>query len=199
MLALDRKPMQLFDKLTGSKVVKVHPGDHYVTDKPDEMLVTVLGSCVSACIRDPFIGVGGMNHFMLPESETEQWGSMNASLRFGNYAMERLINDILKAGGIKKRLEIKVFGGGKILKDSLGVGYRNAAFVQRYLAEEGLRIASSSLGGDHGRRIHYYPATGKVMQKFVEMNGLGDVAASEKQMLVTMKQKPVEDDIELFG
>ena len=114
------------------------------------MLVTVLGSCVSACIRDPVAAVGGMNHFMLPESGGSDWGAASSGMRYGNVAMERLINDILVRGGLRQRLEIKVFGGGNVMKGTSDIGHRNASFVETYLAAESLPIAAADLRGSHG-------------------------------------------------
>ena len=137
--------------------VKVFPGDHYVTADAGEMLVTILGSCVTACIRDPLAGVGGMNHFMLPESAGSGWDTASASMRYGNVVMERLINDILKRGGARERLEIKVFGGGNVMNGTTNIGHRNAEFVEEYLAAEGLPIAAHHLRGNLPRRVHYFP------------------------------------------
>ena len=105
------------------------PGEYIVTDR-DVMLVTVLGSCVSACIRDPLAQVGGMNHFMLPD--LENGGVANESARYGSYAMEMLINELLKRGAARNRLECKVFGGGAVLAGFTvsNVGKRNGQFVQ---------------------------------------------------------------------
>jgi chemotaxis protein CheD len=144
--------------------VKINPGEHYVTRNAAEMIVTVLGSCVAACIRDPVAGVGGMNHFMLPESPSGTWGGRSASLRYGNFAMERLVNDILALGGRRDRLEVKVFGGAGMI-DGANIGPRNADFVEAYLREQGLPIAAAHLRGDHARRIHYFPLTGRVLMQ----------------------------------
>ena len=119
---------------------KILPGEFFVT-QAGELIVTVLGSCVSACVRDPYIGVGGMNHFMLPVSETggragEPMGTW-LSTRYGNFAMESLLNEILKRGGRRERLEVKLFGGGCVLAVLTDVGKTNIDFVHRYLESEG--------------------------------------------------------------
>src|SRR5262245_47024330 len=101
---------RFFDNTHSAWMVKVFPGEFYVTKQPDEIPVTVLGSCVSACIRDPVLGVGGMNHFMLAKSRSGGWGNDPQSARFGNFAMEKLINELLKVGCSRERMEIKVFG-----------------------------------------------------------------------------------------
>jgi chemotaxis protein CheD len=180
--------------------VKVFPGDHYVTDT-DEMLVTVLGSCVSACIRDPVAGVGGMNHFMLPQSgisDSGDWGETSSSMRYGNVAMERLINDILSHGGLRHRLEIKVFGGANVLKGTLDIGHRNAVFVESYLSAENLSIAAADLRGKLPRRIHYFPVTGRVM--LLELRRSEDVVVVENESRYRSKllSDPVAGSAELF-
>lgn len=149
-----------FDPKTGLMTVKVLPGEHYVSADPVEIIVTVLGSCVSACIRDPETGIGGMNHFMLPgDINTVNAGR---AMRFGHFAMEVLINDIVKTGCPRDRLEIKLFGGATVIGSGGGVGMSNVEFVKKYLANEGLHIAAEDLGGEYARRIHYSPSTGKV-------------------------------------
>ena len=178
--------------------VKVFPGDHYVTADADEMLVTILGSCVTACIRDPLIGVGGMNHFMLPESGGSGWDSASASMRYGNVAMERLINDILKRGGARERLEIKVFGGGNVMNGTTNIGHRNAEFVEQYLAAEGLPIAAHHLRGNLPRRVHYFPATGKVMLLELQRSERDEVVRSEDTYKHKIEVEPDAGSVELF-
>jgi chemotaxis protein CheD len=190
---------RFFDPAGSAWMVKVFPGEFYVTNKPDEVLLTVLGSCVSACIRDPIAGVGGMNHFMLPQHQSGNWGDDLRSTRFGNFAMEKLINELIKAGCAREQMEIKVFGGGNVTDTSNAIGSDNAEFVLRYLASEGLRCAAKDLGGTLPRRIHYYPATGKVVRRLLGNNERNAVDRQEidfgKQLL---KQSPA-GEIELFG
>jgi chemotaxis protein CheD len=128
-------------------MVKVFPGEFYVTNKSDEVLVTILGSCVSACIRDPRLGIGGMNHFMLAEGEAQSWGGDAKSTRYGNFAMEKLVNELIKAGASRNSLEIKVFGGGNVTDTRNAIGTQNADFVMKYLDTEGLNCAAQDLGG----------------------------------------------------
>lgn len=178
--------------------VKVLPGEHYVTGAPEEMVVTVLGSCIAACIRDPLIGFGGMNHFMLPQSSDGAWGAASASMRYGNFAMEVLINEILARGGRRERLEIKVFGGGNVLAGATPVGTRNAVFVESYLAAEGLTAVARHLGGNHPRRVHYFPVTGKVMLRELRRADDRRVLDTERKYLSTLSAPPIAGDIELF-
>jgi chemotaxis protein CheD len=146
---------------------KILPGEYYVTVQ-DEVIITVLGSCVSACIRDPLFGIGGMNHFMLPVSsrdDRERHSGLSMAARYGNHAMELLINAILKHGGSRDRLEVKIFGGGRILAQMLDIGQRNIAFVREYVRTEGLRLLAEDVGDCYPRKIQYFPATGKVRMK----------------------------------
>ncbi|MCG8490432.1 MAG: hypothetical protein MI743_02350, partial [Sneathiellales bacterium] len=133
-----------------------------VAEASDEVLVTILGSCVAACVRDPGSGLGGMNHFMLPESNTGNWGTVSATMRYGNFAMETLINEILKTGCTRERLEIKLFGGGNVTPGNVRVGDMNGQFALNYLKYEGFAPRAHDLGGQHPRRIHYHPKSGKV-------------------------------------
>ena len=139
----------------------------YITTRADEVLVTVLGSCVSACIRDPFIGIGGMNHFMLASDAAGQWGTDQQSTRYGNFAMEKLINELIKAGVPRERMEVKVFGGGNVTDTRNQIGTQNAEFVLRYLEDEGLSCSAHDLGGPYPRRIQYFPSTGRVVRKLL--------------------------------
>jgi chemotaxis protein CheD len=176
--------------------VRINPGGHYVTTG-EETLITVLGSCVAACIRDPVARVGGMNHFMLPTSDSGNWGIASASMRFGNFAMEKLINDILWRGGRRYNLEIKVFGGAVIIGSGAPVGLRNADFVEAYLREEGLPIAAKDLRGMHARRIHYEPLTGRV--RMLEMPRAEIIVAKiERGYEDSLAKEPATGSIELF-
>ncbi|WP_296512236.1 chemoreceptor glutamine deamidase CheD [Rhodopseudomonas sp.] len=178
--------------------VKVFPGEHYVTADADEMLVTILGSCVAACIRDPLTNVGGMNHFMLPEAGGAGWDTASASMRYGNVAMERLINDVLSRGGSRQRLEIKVFGGGNVMKGTTNIGHRNAEFVESYLSAENLPIHAHHLRGNLPRRVHYFPATGKVMLLELQRTEEEAVVRSERDYKSKIQVEPVAGSAELF-
>jgi chemotaxis protein CheD len=186
------------DPSFAATAVKLIAGDCYVSDDPGEMLVTVLGSCVAACIRDPELGIGGMNHFMLPGTRDGRWDEASSAMRYGNVAMERLINEILKRGGRRRRLEVKVFGGGNVMRGCGAVGHQNAHFVRAYCASEGLTIDAQHLGGEHPRRVHYFPVTGKVMM--LQLRRDGDVAAirSESEYQRRLAQEPVAGSVELF-
>lgn len=186
---------RMIDPLTGMVVVKLFSGDCYVAKQPGEMLVTILGSCIATCIRDPLAGIGGMNHFLLPGDGEDSSGT---ATRYGAYAMEQLINEIIKAGGSKNRLEVKVFGGGNVIKNSAQIGSRNAAFVKEFLAKESLQIVSADLEGIYPRRVHYYPDTGTVRMRKLQARADIGVIKHETAYRSQMVETPVEGDIDLF-
>lgn len=190
---------RFFDPTHAAWMVKVFPGEFYVTREPDEILVTVLGSCVSACIRDPAVGVGGMNHFMLAKGRSGSWGDDQQSTRFGNFAMEKLINELIKAGCARERMEIKVFGGGNVIDASTAVGTDNAEFVMRYLEAEGLRCAAEDLGGGHPRRIHYYPTSGRVVRRLLGTGETYAITREEREYADRLRSRQPAGEIHLFG
>lgn len=185
-----------FDAQSGMHVVKIISGDWYVTSAADEMLTTILGSCVSACIRDPDIGLGGMNHFLLPGDTND--ASPGQGARYGAFAMENLINSILSRGGQKSRLEIKVFGGGNVTNNSSRIGSKNADFAREFLRLEGYQISAEDLGGEEPRRINYYPATGKVLMRKLKRREDLWIVQEEEKYSATLTTKPVEGGIDLF-
>ena len=191
---------RFFDNASQSWMVKVFPGEFHVTSRADETLVTILGSCVAACIRDPISGIGGMNHFMLTLGHSSGWGNDPQSTRYGNFAMEKLINELIKCGCSRDRMEIKVFGGGNVIDTSskTPVGTQNAEFVLHLLEAEGLRCSVQDLGGQYPRRIHYSPATGRVVRRLL---GTGDshvITREEREYAARLQAKKPAGDIELF-
>lgn len=149
--------MRYHDARFKTEAAKLLPTQYLVIDN-DTALVTVLGSCVAACIRDPLLKLGGMNHFLLPDGNVGD----GAPARYGSYAMELLINDLLKRGAARNRLEAKVFGGANVLKGftSNPVGTRNAEFVRRYLDAERIPVIAEDLRGIHPRKVWYFPIPG---------------------------------------
>ena len=141
--------------------VKVLPGEYFVTGD-DMLIMTVLGSCIAACIWDPKVRVGGMNHFMLPDGD-----SADASGRYGSYAMELLINEMLKLGARRESLQAKIFGGGQVMHNftTMNVGERNTAFVTQYLQTERIPIVSEDVLDIYPRKVVFFPASGKAMVK----------------------------------
>jgi chemotaxis protein CheD len=190
---------RFFDAATAVWMMKVFPGEFYMTKETNEVLVTVLGSCVSACIRDPVVGVGGMNHFMLPQHGSGAWGNDLKSTRFGNFAMEKVINELIKAGCVRERMEIKVFGGGNVTDSSNAVGSENAEFIRAYLKAEGLKCAASDLGGTLPRRIHYYPSTGRVVRRLLGISERYSIDREENDYGSRLQQQQPAGEIELFG
>lgn len=181
---------------------KILPGEYYVTTE-NELVTTVLGSCISACIRDSVTGVGGMNHFMLPETNKQKLSAgseqvVGNATRYGNYAMEHLINDILANGGKRKNLEVKLFGGGKILPSLGDVGQNNIDFALDYVDTEALLLVSQDLGDIYPRKVIYFPKTGKVKMKKVKDLHNETIVSREKEYRTTIKDEPVVSDIELF-
>ena len=189
-----------FDRTFECQGAKVLPGEYYVTDR-DMLITTVLGSCVAACIRDRITGVGGMNHFMLPDGGDAD-SPVSTSMRYGSFAMEVLINRILKSGGRRENLECKVFGGGNVLKGltRLNVGDRNAAFVREYLRAEGIRIVAEDLNATYPRKIVYFPKTGRALMKKLGSD-VGDQAMMRSEQEYAQQINvvtQVEGDVELF-
>ena len=179
---------------------RLNPGQYYVT-RNDECIYTTLGSCISACIRDRVTGIGGMNHFMLPASAGDDgWraAGLSASTRYGNFAMEHLINEILKNGGSRQNLEVKLFGGGRILANMTDVGKRNIDFARDYIQTEGLHVTSEDVGDVFPRMVVYFPATGKARIKRLRSLHNNTIVEQETNYLHMIEQKPVSGDIELF-
>ncbi len=189
-----------WDAQQGAPVARLLPGEYYVT-RHDEIIFTVLGSCVSACIRERTLGIGGMNHFMLPLDRSggaSAWGTeLSSATRYGNVAMERLINDILKLGGQRANLEFKVIGGGKVLDMALDVGARNAEFVRDYLKTEGFMITGEDLGDRFARKLYYCPKTGKVRVKRLTSTVNRAIFEREQQLAPT-KAQVESGSVELF-
>lgn len=166
--AHDSGKKSYFDASVGGHIHRVLPGECVIVSDPDEYLATVLGSCVSACIRDPMTGMGGMNHYMLPEADRDDERNRLKLMCYGNHAMRALIADLLEAGCRLERLQIKLFGGANVIVSSGRVGHENAAFARRFIAEHGLRLDTEDLGGQFPRRILYHPRTGQVDRLFLK-------------------------------
>lgn len=187
-----------YDRTFDCDAAKILPGEYYYTPK-DMLIVTVLGSCVSACIRDRVTGLGGMNHFMLPDSG-EASSPVSASMRYGTYAMEVLINELLKAGARRENLEAKVFGGGAVLRgfSAMNVGERNAEFVMNYLRTEKMRVLAEDLNDIYPRKVYFFPRTGKVLVKKLMQTHNDTLARRELDYAKRLKIEPVGGAIDLF-
>lgn len=181
-------------------VTTVHQGDCHVSNVPDVTFSTVLGSCVSACVRDRVANVGGMNHFLLAEQSGSAKDRYGASARYGAFAMEQLINKVLSQGtGKKSNLEIKIFGGGKINSALDDVGAKNIEFVRQFLADEGYASTSEDLGGAYARRVLFKPHSGRAFVKRLDSEIGANVAKEELALARRRVVVPAPvDDIELF-
>ncbi len=184
------------DRQLRCDVIKVMPGEYEVTDGEDA-LVTLLGSCVAACVRDPALGLGGMNHFMLPDDER---GGGTANARYGAYAMEVLINELIKRGAQRRRLEAKVFGGGNVMRGFTQnrVGDRNAQFVLEYLDREQIPIVAQDLGDAYARKVAFWVRTGRVLVRHLPMAATAADLAAEQAYERELRQQPVDGGVELF-
>lgn len=141
--------------------VTIVQGEYIVLDDPEAVITTVLGSCVAACIRDPKLGIGGMNHFVLPghKSRVPSGGDLS---RYGFHLMKLLVDDLLSRGANPRRLEAKVFGGASPCNSYYNIGEQNSAFAIQFLAEKGITVVESKLGGVSGCKLEYWPVSGKV-------------------------------------
>lgn len=169
-----------FDRDVGRMAIKLLPSEYYVTTD-HTVLSTVLGSCVAACLHDAQAGVAGMNHFMLPDDGEPGGGSM----RYGAYAMDVLVRELVRAGARRERLQAKVFGGGAVLAGmtTLNIGDRNADFVLRYLKAEEIRVAAQDLRGPHARRVSYFPVGGlALVRRLTRQDDEVSVARDERAL-----------------
>ena len=191
-----------WDNRNQTMAAKILPGEFYVT-RGDELVVTVLGSCISACIRDPQARVGGMNHFMLPDAGDRQFaknagGCVSESDRYGNYAMEHLINEILKNGGRRNNLEVKIFGGGKILANMTDIGERNIRFIRKYIFAEQLNLVAEDVADIYPRKVIYHPLSGRVRVKKLRAMHNRTIIEREQSYRRTLHEAPLEGEVELF-
>jgi len=180
------------------EVAVILPGEYFVSQEP-KVVYTVLGSCISVCLRDPLVNVGGMNHFMLAApSNTDSHDNWAESGRYGNFAMEMLINEILNRGGQKNRLEAKVFGGGKIYDGTMDIGAKNAAWALDYLEQEGLPLMKANVGDVRPRKVYYFTDSGKVLMQKLDRVVAQTVAKEEEQYKAKLQQAPVQSEVTLF-
>ncbi|MDO9596771.1 MAG: chemoreceptor glutamine deamidase CheD [Azoarcus sp.] len=191
-------PNRYFDRNFGLDAVKILPGEYYVTQSL--LLVTVLGSCVAACLRDPTTGISGINHFMLPGVEKDPRNPISASARYGVFAMETLINQLTKAGARRDKLVAKVFGGGAVLDgfNVANVGERNADFVLDFLGRERIAVTAKDLCGPYPRKVYFFPETGQVKIKVMKQQHNETIMRRETEYAEHLRQAPVSGDVELF-
>lgn len=166
-------------------------GDYEVTDDPDVVLTTVLGSCVACCVHDTAIGIGGMNHFLLPDTVNEVSGSEHR--RYGVHLMELLLNELYKRGARRETIEVKIFGGANVVKGLSDIGAQNAEFAKQFLASEDLKYVGGHVGGNKARRVQFWPASGRARQRLVTSD------AAPPNTLKPVPSVPVNvGDVELF-
>ena len=184
----------------GDAIARILPGEFYVT-REDEVIETVLGSCVAACIRNPRLSIGGMNHFMLPRpagSGTDTWEKVaGRATRYGTASMEQLINSVLRAGGTRQDLEVKIFGGGRVIAKLSDIGARNLDFVREFLRQEGLKIVAEDAGDTCSRHVRYFPRSGRVRVRHLSARA-AELGATEQRYLDRLERTPVAGSIDLF-
>lgn len=192
-------PNRYYDRNFNVEAVKILPGEYFVTGR-DMVLVTVLGSCVAACIRDKVSGIGGMNHFMLPDSNGDGANPVGMAGRYGSYAMELMINQLLKNGARRCNLEAKVFGGGNVLRGFTvaNVGQRNADFVLDYLHKEDIALMAQDLLDIYPRKVYYFPKTGRTLVKQLRSVHNDTIVQREQQYISRIRSSGVQGDVELF-
>jgi len=193
-----------WDKQRGLVVAKILPGEFYMTTD-NVAIATTLGSCISACIWDDRAHIGGMNHFMLPITEKEahevRWGSRDKTAdatRYGNFAMEHLINSILKAGGRKVNLKAKVFGGAKVINQLSDVGRRNSEFAFEYLEQEGIIVERADVGDIYPRKVIFEPTSGRAFVKKLNTLHNDTILQRENVYSKAIDKDDVSGDVELF-
>lgn len=191
-------PNRYHDRRFDMEAIKILPGEYYVTSR-DVVIVTVLGSCVSVCLYDKIAKIGGMNHFMLPDHR-DVGGPLSESARYGAYAMEILINNLIKAGASRNRLEAKVFGAGRVLSGltHTDVGARNAAFAMHYLDDEGIQVKANDLLGIYPRKIYFFPVQGRVMVKKLKTQHNDTIVQREIDYEAMLDKVKVEGSVDLF-
>jgi chemotaxis protein CheD len=179
------------DSARPQRRIHIVQGEYRVSDDPNVVVSTLLGSCVAACIRDPIAGVGGMNHFLLPGEDARSHSPEVE--RYGDYLMELLVNGLMKQGGRRDRLEAKLFGGARMTSGLSDIGQKNAEFAERYLQYEGIKLVGKDLGGQRGRRLQYWPVSGRARQSYVAAG-----AGVDNLELIRAPTSRSYGDVELF-
>lgn len=178
-----------------AEVRSIVVGGCAVSDDPHVVITTTLGSCVATCLFDPDAGIGGMNHFLLPDSKADQ---LSVASRYGAAAMEQLINRLLSRVGRRDCLRAKIFGGANVSTLANDIGRRNVEFVMSYLAAEGIPTVSWDVGGTRPRAVRFYPATGRSLRRLIGPEQGSDIARSENSFMEGLLNTPIEGDVELF-
>ena len=192
-------PNRYYDRHLQHEVVKILPGEFYATTE-NTTIVTVLGSCVAVCLRDQKSCIGGMNHFLLPADSSPSISPLSESARYGVYAMELLVNQMLKLGADKSRLEAKIFGGGNIFKGFTGVsvGERNVEFILDYLNAENISLLAEDLLGIYPRKVYFSPKTGVVKVKKIKTMHNSTIMDRESEYKIRIRHTPKSGEVDLF-
>lgn len=191
---LGKAPRRYLNARDGLLHTQITQGEAYISAQENEVVTTILGSCVAACIRDPVARVGGMNHFLLPEGS----GRDRAAMRYGVHSMELLINALLGHGAQRDRLEAKLFGGANVIASQSGIGWRNAEFAERFLADEGVPVVGGDLRGHAPRRIQYWPASGRARQQAIVTDAATLVSRELSEAQQEYNNAGEADNVELF-
>lgn len=182
-------------------MIIIQPGEYYVTDE-DEVIATVLGSCISVCIRDEKKNIGGMNHFMLPGDFSDENTFLDQSARYGMYAMELILGDIIKLGSDRSNLTAKVFGGGHVLgsmpMSANAVPASNIRFVKAFLSMEGIKVIKSDVGGHHGRKVLYLPYSGRAFIRSLVPEADTKLASRDKHYQSRLAREVKKEDVTIF-
>ncbi len=186
-----------FDHKLDTMVHKINEGGVCVLSRSEHVIMTTLGSCISVCMFDPIIKVGGMNHFLLPEERNAERKD-SFSMRYGNNAMEILLNEILKRGGQRARIVLKAFGAGNVLSINAEIGAKNQAFLKKYIADEDMTLETCDLGGDYPRRVAFFPSTGKAFVKLLRRSSDRNISKQEEKFRKQIEKQEPFGNIELF-
>lgn len=195
--AYNSKTRRLPEEADGLPVERINIGSVKVSSRP-VVFDTVLGSCISVCMYDPKSHVGGINHFMLPKGADI---NKPLSTRYGIHAMELLINNLIKIGGKRSRFEVKVFGGGHVLKiinSSGSVPNLNINFINKFLATEKINVVTSDLGGNSTRRVLFFPHTGKVFLKRLGADEATEATKEEIDFLSDFRTGDIDGGTTIF-
>ncbi len=197
-----QSPNLYHDKNFNINAVKILPGEYYVT-KRNLALVTVLGSCVAACIRDRISGMGGMNHFMLPGDNNDAGNPTDLSsplAHYGTYAMEKMINDLLKLGAKRGNLQAKLFGGGNVMRGFTvnNVGERNAKFALDYLHTENIEVLAQDMLDVYPRKIYFFPSSGRVLVRKLRSVHNNTIIEREQQYRSRITVADAQGKVDLF-
>ncbi|RDH85697.1 MAG: chemoreceptor glutamine deamidase CheD [endosymbiont of Galathealinum brachiosum] len=200
-MAVHQSYERYWDSRFKRQAVKILPGDYFVTNGK-EMIVTVLGSCISACVHDELLKVGGMNHFMLPQNKSYKNNNHHIDViddskaaRYGNVAMERLVNDIIKLGGSRHNMKAKIFGGGRITNARTDIGLDNIDFVREYLDIENIEILSEDVGDIYPRKVYYIPESNEVYVKKIERMNNDTIMVRENNYIKSLKKTETESQV----